>query len=77
MAEKKPDLKTFLTDPRFQGDRELFEGFIEHTITERGKAAAERAQRGEKPVDVFDVIFGAPKKADDGESPFSIFEFWK
>jgi hypothetical protein len=60
MAEKKPDLKTFIEDPQFQGDRDLLDGYFEHFLTRKAKEADEKkaADDAKKPKSIFDVIFG-------------------
>lgn len=60
MAEKRPDLKTFLEDPAFQSDRELFGGFVEHFLTQKEEAARKKREADEiaNPPSIFDRIFG-------------------
>lgn len=62
MATKKPDLKTFLESPEYQGDRDLFTGLMDDHIAKR--AAAEKKRRedaGENDdgtVNIFDWLTG-------------------
>lgn len=60
MAEKKPDLKTFLEDPAFQTDRELLGGFVEHLLTKKAEEAAKKRAEEEaaNPPSIFDKLFG-------------------
>lgn len=59
MAER-PDLKKFLSDPSFQGDRELFEGVIENYLTKKAEEAKKKREDEEKlnPPSIFDRLFG-------------------
>lgn len=73
---KKPDLKTFLSDPKFQGDRELFGGFIEAYLSDKQKQVAETTQKGGIVEGVFGALFGekkAPATKDEDRSIFDIF----
>ena len=60
MAEKKPDLKTFLEDPAFQSDRELLGGFMEHLLTKKAEEARKKKDDEDKlnPPSIFDQLFG-------------------
>jgi len=59
----KPDLKTFLEDPRFQADRELFAGFIDTHLEKRAEEARKRAEEegAKNPPNIFDQLFGGAK----------------
>lgn len=63
MPDAKPDLKTFLTDPRFQADRDLFAGFIDAHLTLRAEEARKKTEeeRAKNPPNIFDVLFGGEK----------------
>lgn len=62
MADKPlPDIKTFLSDPAFQKDREfffgMFDAYIEHKEAERKKKQDEENQN----TNAFDRFFGGRK----------------
>lgn len=59
MAEK-PDLKKFLSDPSFQGDRELLEGFFNDYLTRKEAEAKKKREEEDKlnPPSIFDRLFG-------------------
>lgn len=59
----KPDLKTFLEDPRFQADRELFAGIIDTHLERRAEEARKRAEEegNKEPPNIFDILFGGEK----------------
>lgn len=60
MAEKKPDLQTFLTDPAFQADRELLGGFVQDFLTKKAEEAAKKKaeEEAQNPPSIFDRLFG-------------------
>jgi hypothetical protein len=60
MADKRPDLKTFLEDPAFQHDRELFGGFVEHFLQKKAEEARKKAEEenAANPPSIFDQLFG-------------------
>lgn len=58
--KRKPDLKTFIEDPEFQGDRELLDGYFEHFLSKK-EAEAKKKREDEdalNPPSIFDRIFG-------------------
>lgn len=57
---KKPDLKTFLTDPAFQTDRELLSGFLEDFLTKKEAEAKKKREEesAANPPSIFDRLFG-------------------
>lgn len=62
MADKKalPDIKTFLSDPQFQGDKDFFFGLFDAYMTQKAEEARKR-QESEEPQSLFDQMFG-PRK---------------
>lgn len=60
-TEKSPDVKKFLEDPKFAGDREVFSAFIEHELERRAELASKKAA----PENIFDRIFGVGVKKND------------
>lgn len=76
---KKPDLKTFLEDPAFQGDRDLLDGYIDHKLQREAAAVAQRREKKEKPAGIFDALFGyrGPDENSESENVFdSAFGFF-
>lgn len=56
----KPDLTAFLSDPAFQGDRDLFNGVIDARLKFHAEEAAKRA-KDHAPVSFWDELFGGAK----------------
>jgi len=56
----KVDLKKFLSDPAFQGDRELLEGFFNDYLSRKEADAKKKREEEEKlnPPNIFDRLFG-------------------
>lgn len=67
-----PDVKKFIEDPAFQGDRDLFDGYLEHALAKRAAEVKARAEKKEAPVSIFDALFGY--KGPQSEEPESIFD---
>lgn len=58
--KKKPDLKTFIEDPEFQGDRDLLDGYFEHFLSKKEEAAKKKRDEDDaaNPPNLFDRLFG-------------------
>lgn len=63
MADPKPvpDLAKLLSDPAFQGDRDLFNGLIDARLTHHA-TEAEKRRKENQPDNLFDVLFGGARK---------------
>lgn len=53
----KIDLEKFLSDPAFQGDRDLMFGVIDARLKHHAEEAAKR-QKENEPQNIFDALFG-------------------
>lgn len=58
MSNENPDVKKFIEDPKFAGDRALFDGYLEHVLTQRAAQVKERREKKTAPVGIFDTLFG-------------------
>lgn len=61
MADKqKTDLASFLSDPAFQGDRDLMFGVIDARLKFHAEEAEKRRKESDEanPPNIFDRIFG-------------------
>lgn len=63
MSDKptRPDLKTFLSDPAYQGDRDLLEGVIENFLTRKAEETRKKKEEDDakQPKNIFDRMFGS------------------
>lgn len=62
MADKKIDLEKFLSDPAFQGDRDLMFGVIDARLKHHAEEAEKRRkEKTDSETNIFDRVFGGKK----------------
>lgn len=79
MAEKtRPSKEQFLTDPRFEADRDLMRALMEDELTKRFQASAEKVKAKKPAENIFDKIFmgiaGVETDGDEDDGPLSFFD---
>ena len=52
-----PDIKLFLSDPKFQADRDFLNAVVDARVAELARAQ-EEARKKNEPSSIFDVLFG-------------------
>lgn len=62
MADK-PDLQKFLSDPAFQGDRDLIFGCIDARLQHHAAEAEKRANEN-AAVNIFDFLFAGVRREE-------------
>lgn len=56
-----PDIKTFLSDPAFQKDKDFFFGLFDAYLTAKAEAARKQQEDDDANSSLFDRMFGARK----------------
>lgn len=69
-TEERPDIDKFMSDPKFQKDRDFFDALIGKTLERRAAEAQAKPQPDQ--ASIWDRLFWRPKADADGNI-FDVF----